>query len=286
MDPSHHVPPHRVSQDVAWVIELAHRAASHLPSSGQGIAFQSKGAFDVVTAADTEVEAFLCRELRNRFPEDQILAEESLDEAPATLSGRCWVIDPLDGTVNFLSGLPFWAISIALLNDGVPILGVVFDPTRNEVFYAEKGRGAYLDGRPLGGGPPLGKTRADFHRALGGSSGCLKRWSTQPHILADLLGRYGKLRILGSQALHLCYVAAGRFEAAMSVEARLWDDAAAALVVMESGFKYTDFEGTPRFPVVANSPWLRGEAGDSLAAEATIHSEILNIFRQPDTTQN
>lgn len=269
-----------VAAETTWVLDLVRRAARRLPRSGQGLTYRDKGAFDVVTAADTDVEDFLCAELNARFPDDRILAEESLTVAPSTLDGRCWVLDPLDGTVNFLSGIPCFAISVALLQRGSPVLGVVYDPGRDEMFYAERGRGAFLDGRRLA------PSKVDFNRSLGASSGCLKRWSREPQVLASMMQRFGKLRILGSQALHLCYVAAGRLDAAMSVEARLWDDAAAALVVMETGFEYTDFEGRSRFPVTLDSPWLRGEAGDSLAAETTIHRQILSLFRQPPTSRN
>ena len=269
--------PTQLSSQSHRLIHWVRRAAAQVPPRDRPLAFERKGPFDVVTAADTAVEAFLCEELGRHFAGDRILAEESLERRPADLSGRCWVIDPLDGTVNFLHGLPFWAISVALLEDGVPVLGVVLDAVRDELFCAERGAGAYLNGRRLR------CPDDDLQRSLGASSGCLERWSEQPQVLADILARYGKIRILGSQALHLCYLAAGRLGAALSVEARLWDDAAAALVVMESGFQYTDFAGDPRFPVASDSPWLRGEAGDSLAAGAALHNDLVSIFRRATT---
>ncbi len=114
---------------------------------------------------------------------------------------------------------------------------------------------------------------------LGGSSGLLA-WCARerPAALGELLERVGKLRILGSQALHLCYVASGRLAAALSREARLWDDAAGALMVEEMDFKYSDFDGRNRFPVASGSPWLRGEKGPSLAAPAELHARLVTLL--------
>ena len=260
--------------EVVVATELVRAAGSLLIEESGAIHHRTKGRFDLVTTADTRVEDFLASELGRRFPADRLLAEESSARKTVSVDGRCWVIDPLDGTVNFASGVPVFSISLALLVDGAPLLGVVYDPVHGELFSARRGLGASLNGRslapPPAGGPPL---------ALGGSSGllawCVRR---RPPALRELLERFGKLRILGSQALHLCYVAAGRLAAALSVEARLWDDVAGALMVEETGFLYTDFEGRKRFPVAAGSPWLLGGAGRSLAAPAGLHEQLVALF--------
>lgn len=262
--------------EAAVAAELAREAGALLLEESGSVDRRAKGRFDLVTAADTRIEDFLASELERRFPGDRLLAEESSARKPASVDGRCWVIDPLDGTVNFASGVPVFSISLALLADGVPILGVVYDPVHDELFSARRGHGASLNGRPMeppsGDGPPL---------SLGGSSGLLA-WCVhrRPAVLGELLERFGKLRILGSQALHLCYVAAGRLAAALSIEARLWDDAAGALMVEEMDFTYSDFDGRKRFPVATGSPWLRGHAGRSLAAPAGLHVRLVALLGQ------
>lgn len=234
-----------------------------------------KGHFDLVTTADTEVEAFIVAQLRGRFPEDQILAEESPGPGTGAIEEFCWVIDPLDGTVNFAMGIPLFSVSLALLHRGDPILGWVYDPVREELFRAQRGAGSFLNNHRLA-------VASDNSSPvpLGGSSGFLA-WATQAGPASPLLPmmrQFGKLRILGSQALHLCYVAAGRLRAAISWEARLWDDAAGALIAREAGARYTDFWGRDVFPLRASSPALAGEPIHSLAAPSLIHGELLTLL--------
>ncbi len=259
--------------EAAVAAELAREAGTLLLKESATFRQRAKGRFDLVTTADTRVEDFLASELGRRFPADRLLAEESGARKPASVAGRCWVIDPLDGTVNFAAGVPVFSISLALLADGAPLLGVVYDPVRDELFSARRGLGASLNGRPLAPPPEGGPL------SLGASTG-LVAWCVhrRPAALRELVERFGKLRILGSQALHLCYVAAGRLAAALSVEARIWDDVAGALMVEETDFTYSDFDGRKRFPVVAGSPWLLGGAGRSLAAPAGLHDRLVALL--------
>ncbi len=261
-------------EELGVVGELARAAGALVLDRTRALHRQAKSRFDLVTAADTRAEDFLAAELERRFPGDRLLAEESSARKPASVDGRCWVIDPLDGTVNYASGVPFFSVSLALLEDGMPILGVVYDPLHDELFSARRGHGVALNGRPLTSPPDDGSPLA-----IGGSSGLLA-WCARgrPAVLRELLEDFGKLRIFGSQALHLCYVAAGRLAATLSIEARLWDDAAGALMVEEMNFNYTDFAGRGRFPVVSGSPWLLGEAGPSLAAPAPLHARLVTLL--------
>ena len=252
--------------------ELARAAGQLILEQSRALDPRAKGRFDLVTTADTRSENFLLAELERRFPDDRILAEESSAHKPAAVDGRLWIIDPLDGTVNYASGIPVFAVSLALLEDGVPLVGAVYDPVHDELFLARRGHGVSLNGRPL-------TAPGDQPILLGGSSGLLA-WCVdhRPAAFAELLESFGKLRIVGSQALHLCYVAAGRLAAALSREARLWDDAAGALMIEEMDFKNSDFDGRSRFPVVADSPWLRGDSGPSLAAPPDLHARLVSLL--------
>lgn len=268
-----------VSTETQGVIAIAHEAAELLDRELGWLESRAKGdsalvGEDLVTNADLALEALIVRRLEENFPGDTVLGEErwTAEAARQAQGGRCWVIDPLDGTVNTAVGLPFRAISIALLEDGMPRLGVIHDPLHGETFHAERGGGAFLGERRLPLDPGV-------VRPFGVSSGLLRQLGETAGMV-DALRRFGKLRILGSQALHLVYVAAGRLGAAANAETRVWDDAAGALVVMESGIEYTDFRGRPRFPVDPESPWWAGSKGSSLAAPGALHGEIVALLEQ------
>ncbi len=241
------------------------------------VAADPKGRFDLVTATDLAVEKFLQQEIQRNFPEHDIIAEESIQAGKISLDTFCWVIDPLDGTVNFALGIPFFSISLALLQSGEPILGWVYDPIRQELFRAAQGKGSFANEQPL-----TINTDRSLPLPVGGSSDFID-WSVRAGrsaLLSDLLGDFGKLRVMGSQALHLCYVAAGRLRAAISWEAKLWDDAAGALIAQEAGASYTDFWGQPVFPVAAGSPLLSGGAIHSVAASPGTHARLLIMLAQ------
>ncbi len=235
---------------------------------------EPKGDFDLVTRADLEIEAFIKTEIQNCYPTHQIIAEEScLPGTSEPLNEFCWVVDPLDGTVNFALGAPFFCVSVALLYKGYPLLGWVYDPVRQELFHARQGKGSFVNNKSL-----FVEANPQLPLLIGGSSGFLK-WSLESGSavpLLSLLEQFGKVRILGSQALHLCYVAAGRLQGAISWEGRLWDDAAGALIAQEAGANYTNFWGQAVFPLSSGSPLLHGEPIHSVAAAPAVHKNILS----------
>lgn len=190
---------------------------------------REKGALDLVTEADLEVERRICAFIEDAFPEDLILAEENARIENATTYGkRIWVIDPLDGTVNYASGSPIYAISLGMLEDGVLKKGWVYAPVLNELFFAELGRGAYFNGGLI----DVSERRVTPLMSL--SSGFL---STISEGLASSLKPWlnlAKFRNIGSQALQLCYVACGRLAFNINWEAKFWDDCAGAIIVAES----------------------------------------------------
>lgn len=211
---------------------------------------RSKGKRDIVTdadfAADHAVREIVCA----RFPGDAFLSEESAaaerqalwEKAEASNDFGLWVVDPLDGTTNYAQRLPVFAVSIAYYQARQVQVGVVYDPIRRELFSAERRQGAYLNGQPIKPSP----TR-DLEDAIVGSEwvrGQELRMRSA-NILSQLVAQTTTARILGSAALSLCYVAAGRFDVYFHLALSPWDVAAALLVLGEAGAKVTTPTGAP-----------------------------------------
>ena len=264
-----------VSGWLEFVSQLVVSAGSRLVESLGQVDAMAKGPFDLVTDVDYLVQEMISDEIRAQFPGHQILAEEGYEKGPAAIDEFCWVIDPLDGTLNFTLGIPCVSVSVALLHQGEPLLGCVYDPARGELFEAERGAGSFINGKSLAVQPATSAVLP-----LGMSSGFLSRIPAgdEVSLLSVIMQRFAKVRILGSQALHLCYVAAGRLRAAISWEARLWDDAAGALIVKEAGGQYTDFAGSEVFPVRTGSRVLTGTAIHSIAALEPTHSVLVSLL--------
>ncbi|MFY9270870.1 MAG: inositol monophosphatase family protein, partial [Candidatus Manganitrophaceae bacterium] len=171
-------------------------------------------------------------------PDHQILAEEGHDRTGA--SPYRWVIDPLDGTTNYTHHFPFFCVSIGVEIKGKVHLGVVFDPVRNELFFAEKGKGAFLNGRPI---------RVSAVRALRESllvTGFVREVQTDPVNFDPFINftmRVQGVRRTGSAALDLCYVACGRFDGFWELKLHPWDTAAGSIILTEAGGRLTDFSG-------------------------------------------
>ena len=228
-----------------------------------------KGERELVTAADWEAQRKALEIIRGRFPEHDVLAEEGADPLSGYegISGYCWVVDPLDGTNNYARGYPFFSVSIALLRDDEPILGVVYDPQREELFWAERGKGARLNGKEI-----VVSAISDMDRALAGTEWPYEALSQRKSIevMSAIAPRILALRNLGSAALSLCYLAAGRLGIYFHPSLRPWDVAAAGLIIKEAGGKITSFEGE-RWDVFS---------GGCLAANAALHAQILSILRR------
>ena len=222
---------------------------------------------DYVSDIDIAAEHFLTREISKLYPKHRILGEETVENG-AALAGYCWLVDPLDGTHNFINNIPCYCISLALLKDGKPVVAIVYDILHDEMFDAVKGHGFRVNGASI-------TTPNNDKAAITISSGTVDRiLDIDPKGLADLR-QIGRFRIFGSQALHLAYVAAGRLKAAISVEAKLWDDAAGALLVTEAGGFYGGFKGQPldQFTKVSKTTGLC-----SLACQAALIDMFSNIL--------
>lgn len=206
-----------------------------------------KGAIDPVTETDLQSQEMITALIRQTFPDHGLLAEEKMAGAEGKKSEAStpyrWIIDPLDGTVNFAHGFPAFCVSIALEMEGTLHCGVIYDPLRDELFEARKGGGAFLNGRPIS----VSKTdRLD--RALlttGFPYDIRERLPETLARLGRLLGVAQGVRRAGSAALDMCYVACGRFDGFWEENLKPWDTAAGFLIIEEAGGKITTFAGTP-----------------------------------------
>lgn len=221
------------------------RSLNHL----EHLEITSKGDCDFVTNIDHEAETVVIRTIQKAYPTHSILSEEA-GHIPGEESDFVWVIDPLDGTRNFIRGIQHYCISIALRSHGKTELAVVFDPLRDELFSATRGRGAQLNGYRI-----RASTTKSIQDALIASSlpSCHKH--DAPWLLAlqaELFAQCQDLRSFGSGALDLAYVAAGRFDAAILVRQKSWDFAAGELLVREAGALTTNIDGSHDFETTGN----------------------------------
>jgi myo-inositol-1(or 4)-monophosphatase len=214
--------------------------------AGMSVATKST-ATDLVTEVDTECEQWLTAQIVARRPDDAILGEEG--EGRVGTSGVRWLIDPIDGTVNFVLGIPQYAVSIAAEVDGVVVAGAVTSPVSGELFRASRGGGAFFGADRLTGPRDVPLERAVVGTGFGYDVALRTR---QAAVAARLLPRIADLRRIGCAALDLCYLAAGRLDAYMEAGLHPWDHAAGALVVTEAGGVVSGLRGrTPSGRLVA-----------------------------------
>ena len=248
-------------------LERLARQAGELLRLGYGQEHQVdyKDLIDLVTEVDHQSEALLLGEIQRLFPGHQIVSEE-IGLVPGREADQ-WYVDPLDGTVNYAHGIPFFTVSIAYAREGVVILGVVYDPMRDELFAAERGQGAWCNGRKL-----QVPSVTEFQRSLLVTGFPYDTWSTQQNNL-EFFGRFAMMtqgvRRLGSAALDLCYVAAGRFEGYWELSLKPWDLAAGGLIALEAGAVVTNLGGGDEFLIPPCS---------LLAAPPILHAKMLEVL--------
>jgi myo-inositol-1(or 4)-monophosphatase len=270
-----------LSDDLTFAIALAARAGEVLMDRYERLErIDYKSARDVVTEADHQSEGLILDAIRERHPADAILAEETGEhravagEAPTSGRGRAWIVDPLDGTVNYANGIPFFCVSIGLVVDGRPTIGVIHDPTRDETFAAMTGAPAMLSGS-LGQGSHavLASDKdklSDFviSMALNGRAAATRSRTIRKAIRIP--------RSMGSAALALAYVANGRFDAFIQQGGlSAWDVAAAGLIAERGGAVVTSMDGGPWFDL-EHEPRSIG----ILAAPPSHHGTLLELVRQ------
>lgn len=218
---------------------------------------------DVVTAADKAVEDLLHSALRVARPEDGVLGEEGAARTGTT--GVRWVIDPIDGTVNFLYGLPQWAVSIGVEDSAGTMAGVVFDPMKDELWTAVRGGGAVLNGTSISCSAVTELAQALVATGFGYDA---RRRAAQASLLPDLLPRVRDVRRMGAGALDLCAVAAGRVDAYYEQGLSPWDLSAGSLIAAESGARVSGLRGRPAGSamVLAAGPGVFSALHDLLVA--------------------
>ena len=253
--------------------EIAREAGALLRSYYEkGVTAEFKGDVDIVTEADRASEKLIGERLHTLFPHHGIFGEEGTRQQ---LSAEYrWYIDPLDGTTNFAHGFPYFCVSMGLEHrpeatpdneDGVLVAGVIYEPLRNELFLAERGKGAYLNGRRI-----TTSTTAMLQEGLlaTGFPSRKRHESPNVHFYHELTLRTHGVRRAGAAAVDLAYVAAGRLEGFWEFNLNPWDTAAGALLVEEAGGEITRFDGSP----------FRLDSREVLASNGRIGSELRQVF--------
>jgi myo-inositol-1(or 4)-monophosphatase len=233
---------------------------------GRDVGIAKKGAIDLVTEVDVAVEQMFRSAIGERFPEDSVLAEE-MGGSATTPPGPCWIFDPIDGTTNYAHGIPIFCASLALEIDGVPEVAAIFDPTRDELFTATRGGGAFLNERPLRVSDAA--SLLDAVLVTGFPYDVHRRVEEIMAVFGAFVGRARAVRRLGSAAIDLCYVAAGRMDGFWEGDLKPWDIAAGALLVAEAGGRVTNLDGTP----------FSSRAGHVLATNGRVHDAMLQVIR-------
>jgi myo-inositol-1(or 4)-monophosphatase len=237
---------------------------------------------DLVTEVDKGAEKMIRNLIQTHFPRHSILGEEGVEPGPAA-SARAleeassaeylWIVDPLDGTTNFVHGFPFFSVSIALAYKGEVIVGVVYNPIHNELFVAEKGKGAYVRGKRM---QVSAETKLlDSLIATGLPADRQGALPVNLRGLNALCPKVRNIRVAGSAALHMAYVAAGRLSGFWEIGLNSWDMAAGTLLIKESGGSVTDTEGNPYTLNVRNV----------LASNGHIHDEFQQELLQADAVK-
>ena len=235
------------------------REANHISS------VESKSQHDYVTNVDKAAEQLIIETISNAYPEHSFLGEESGQRGQSDYQ---WVIDPIDGTTNFIRKVPHWAISIACKYKGRTQIGAIYDPNKEELFTAVKGRGAQFDNKKM----RVSNTKGLEHSliATGFPYRSEQRLTEYLEVFAKLFPHCSDMRRAGSAALDLAYVAAGRYDGFWEFGLSPWDTAAGALLVEESGGMVADMKGNPNYE----------KQGSILAANPKAFKAMLKIINQ------
>jgi myo-inositol-1(or 4)-monophosphatase len=256
--------------EMELAIDLAHQAGAIQMERYERLEdIRAKGPRDVVTEVDHLCEALVMRAIQERYPSDNFYAEEigAVAATGVNESGRVWIVDPLDGTVNYANGIPFFCISIALAAEGRPVVGVIYDPTRDETFTGS------IDGPSLRNGHPIQVGDKELLEdlvvtlAVGGRGTVRKRHEAVKQIRAH--------RSMGSSAMTLSYVACGRFDVyAQGAGLSAWDVAAAGLIAERAGATVTTLDGRPWFDLA-----YPAKKWSCLAASPRHHASMLAMLK-------
>jgi myo-inositol-1(or 4)-monophosphatase len=268
----------RWADELAFATDLARRAGALLLDSYERIeTIDYKSKRDVVTNADYASERLVIDAIKGRYPGDAILAEESGEHAgvlrdDGSHNGRTWVIDPLDGTVNYANGIPYYCVSIGLVVDDQPTVGVIFDPARDDLYDATADGPARLDDVPITASTKEALSDYVVSLAVIGTGGLMRERRIAPRIRIH--------RRMGSAALSLAYVANGRFDAfVQNGGLSPWDVAAAGLIAERSGAVVTSVTGGPWW-----KPDVRGPRTSVVAAPVAQHAGLMELLASLKTS--
>ncbi len=250
----------------SFAVEMARNAGALLKKKfNKTHKIQYKGDINIVTEADKMSEHLIIKSIRRNFPEHGILSEES--PAIAGAGKKRWIVDPLDGTTNYAHGYPVFCVSIALESDGNVVLGVIYDPMRDDLFSAVRGKGAYLNNKKLS----VSSIR-DISRSLLATGFPYDIRESRDNNL-DYFNRMAvkvqAIRRAGAAALDLAYLAAGRFDGFWELKLKPWDTAAGCLMVEEAGGRISDLSG---------KKWNIASPG-VLASNGLVHKKMLDVLR-------
>jgi myo-inositol-1(or 4)-monophosphatase len=258
---------------LATAVQAVIRAGAMQSAGIDHLHIEKKGAIDLVTQIDREVETMFRALIGERFPDHQVLAEEFAARGDRYREAEyTWVFDPVDGTTNYAHGLPIYCSAASLERRGQPIVAAIYDPSRKELFTAEKGRGAWLNGVPM---------RVSSAGVLIDSLLCTGfPYNVQTDgdylvgLFSDFLRTARAVRRLGSAAIDLAYVACGRFDGFWEVRLNPWDISAGALMIEEAGGKVTALDGAP----------FDSRRGEITASNGRVHGQMLDVIRNRKRT--
>lgn len=239
-----------------------------LDLKGTPLQLEEKKSFsDLVTIVDKSVEEFLVTKILEKYPNHGILGEEGFFKEDIQSLETIWIVDPIDGTTNFIQEIPYYAISIGIMHKGEEIMGLVYNPITDELFFAQKGNGAFLNNQPLKLENPL-----SINEAVISTSMFWEDVETKSQLSSAIINIYHDtrgLRMLGGAALGLCDVARGRLNAYIMPMLSAWDFAAGKVILQEAGGIVTRLNG---------EDFLMNEKGSVIATHPDIHEDILSYF--------
>jgi myo-inositol-1(or 4)-monophosphatase len=258
---------------LATAVEAVIRAGDiQMSRVGEQMRIEKKGTIDLVTETDREIEREFRAMIAGRFPGHEVLGEEF---SPASDRDRvpefCWVFDPIDGTTNFAHGLPIFSASLALEIHGEAVVAAVYDPNRRELFTAERGAGAWLNGKPMR--VSSAEILIDALLCTGFPYTVQQKPEELVGLFSHFLGLSRAVRRLGSAAIDLCYVAAGRLDGFWEMHLGPWDIAGGALIVQEAGGRVTSTDGTP----------YASRRGNILATNGRLHDQMVHAILEFQT---
>lgn len=253
---------------LATAIQAVIKAGAMQLAGIDHLRIEKKGAIDLVTQIDREVEEMFRALIAERFPDHVVLAEEyATRDDRQSAAEFTWVFDPVDGTTNYAHGLPIYCSACSLERSGEPVVAAIYDPSRRELFTAERGVGAWLNGAPMR--VSSADTLIDALLCTGFPYNVQSDSGYLLQLFADFLRRARAVRRLGSAAIDLAYVAAGRFDGFWEVRLNPWDISAGALMIEEAGGRVTTLAGAP----------FRSRLGEIVASNGRIHDQMVDVIR-------